>query len=339
MPKQKSIDARIKILDELLQDQYAKYSTDDLRTECEVRLEIENGNQPVEICCNTIRNDIKWIKERHGEDVIVSWREGKNQYYRYADPDFSIYKKALTARDVPQLTQIVSYLMRFKGLPQFEWVQDFMDKLQLDIDLDKMSDKIVGFDEMPFLKGLEFFSSLFNAIVDRKVLKVTFTDFAGDTYIFPFHPYYLKQFNKRWYVLGWNPVKGMLYNYPFDRIVSVEADKQKWIPKEETLGEDFDFTDYFSDIVGVTHFDKPMETVQLKVDRYSWNYMKTKPIHTDCEIEDTSDGGGLVTFKVIPNYELEQAILYYGEHIEVLEPLWLRDRMRQRAKAISELYK
>jgi predicted DNA-binding transcriptional regulator YafY len=42
------------------------------------------------------------------------------------------------------------------------------------------------------------------------------------------------------------------------------------------------------------------------------------------------DSGAVITIKVYPNIELEQLILSFGENVEVLEPLALRERIKQR---------
>lgn len=51
-----------------------------------------------------------------------------------------------------------------------------------------------------------------------------------------------------------------------------------------------------------------------------------------------TDKGFLVTLKLIPNLELEQVILSYGEDVEVLSPQSLRDTIESRIKLLYNLY-
>lgn len=334
MPTEKNRNERKQILDELLRGRDNKYSTEDLMNECNSRLEDKFGTD-MDICINTIRNDIAWIKETFGDEVIEEIKEGRHKYYRYADPNFSISDKTVRMEDLPQVVEMLSFLMRFRGLPHYEWIDELAEKMHLPEDLVSQSDKIVGFDEMPYLDGRKWFGFLFKAIVEKKALKMTYKDFkSSEPVLFTIHPYFLKQFNRRWFVVAWTPEKNWLSNYAFDRIVDLQPSEDAYIPNE-----DYDFIDYYEEIVGVTHLDKPLEKVKIRFDKESWNYVKTKPIHTVYSIESEDENGGVMQIEVIPNYELEQAILYYGEYAEVLEPLWLRNRMKERIAKMKELYK
>ena len=334
MPKEKNREERKQILDELLRDRSNKYSTEDLMNECISRLE-DKFDTEKDICINTIRNDIAWIRETFGDEVIEEIKEGRHKYYRYADPNFSISSKTVSLEDLPQAVEMLSFLMRFRGLPHYEWIDELAEKMPLPEDLVNQSDKIVGFDEMPYLDGRRWFGFLFKAIVEKKALKMTYKDFkSSEPVVFTIHPYFLKQYNRRWFVVAWTPEKGWLSNYAFDRILGLTPSSDAYVPND-----DYDFVDYYDEIVGVTHLNKPIETVKIRFAKESWDYVKTKPIHTSYTIESEDEDGGVMQIEVIPNYELEQAILYYGEYAEVLEPQWLRERMKGRIDRMKELYK
>lgn len=334
MPTEKNREERKHILDELLHDRENNYSTNDLLEECICRLE-DKYDTDKDICINTIRNDIAWIKETFGEDVIEERREGRHVYYRYADANFSIFNKTVRMEDLPQVVEMLSFLMRFRGLPHFEWIEDLAKKIQLPEDFVNKSDKIVGFDEMPRLRGLKWFGSLFTAIVEKTALEMSYKDFkSSEPFVLTIHPYFLKQYNRRWFVIAWTPEKRWLSNYALDRIFDLKPSSEVFIPNE-----DYDFVNYYEEIVGVTHLDKPVETVRIRFDKESWDYVKTKPMHTSQYVLSEDANGGLVQIQVIPNYELEQSILYFGENAEVLEPLWLRNRMKERIEKMKNAYK
>lgn len=48
--------------------------------------------------------------------------------------------------------------------------------------------------------------------------------------------------------------------------------------------------------------------------------------------------GCRVTLDVIVNHELEQELLFYGEHLTVLEPVSLREKMQERIKKMCSNY-
>lgn len=66
-------------------------------------------------------------------------------------------------------------------------------------------------------------------------------------------------------------------------------------------------------------------------------YAETKPLH-ESQRNKWTDKGFLVTLKLIPNLELEQVILSYGEDVEVLSPQSLRDTIESRIKLLYNLY-
>ena len=62
----------------------------------------------------------------------------------------------------------------------------------------------------------------------------------------------------------------------------------------------------------------------------------TKPIHGSQKKVRQDEKGLVIEIEVIPNYELEQLILSYGEAIQVLYPFTLKDKIKVRiASALS----
>ena len=67
-------------------------------------------------------------------------------------------------------------------------------------------------------------------------------------------------------------------------------------------------------------------------------YAETKPLH-ESQRNKWTDKGFLVTLKLIPNLELEQVILSYGEDVEVLSPESLRLTIQNRIEQMQSVYK
>jgi predicted DNA-binding transcriptional regulator YafY len=67
-------------------------------------------------------------------------------------------------------------------------------------------------------------------------------------------------------------------------------------------------------------------------------YLETKPLHRSQRIISRDDDGGIVEFDLIPNYELEHAILALGEHAKVLAPASLRDKIKERTRKSMNNY-
>src|ERR1700761_6569946 len=98
-------------------------------------------------------------------------------------------------------------------MPQFEWVNEFMPKLEQAFTLDKSIKPIIGFDSNEYLKGIHWLGELFHAILYKKVLCISYHSFkVAGTQKFILHPYFLKQYNNRWFIFGHNARLGKLTN-------------------------------------------------------------------------------------------------------------------------------
>jgi predicted DNA-binding transcriptional regulator YafY len=173
---------------------------------------------------------------------------------------------------------------------------------------------------------------LFNAIVQKKALSVRYAPFNGAPFTMNFHPHFLKQYNNRWFVFGLNELlENPTWNMALDRIEEITELTTPYRPSN------INWDDYFSDIIGVTRFDGALEEVQLLFDPKRAKYVQTKPLH-ESQKESTAEGGLLVRLQVVPNPELEQVILSFGEEVKVLKPLKLKERINDRAKKMQELY-
>jgi predicted DNA-binding transcriptional regulator YafY len=78
--------------------------------------------------------------------------------------------------------------------------------------------------------------------------------------------------------------------------------------------------------------------VVIKAQASQVDYIKTKPWHHSFTILNDDIEDFIFAIKVIPNYELETLILSYGEHVEIIEPYFLRSKIRARVKELQDTY-
>lgn len=96
------------------------------------------------------------------------------------------------------------------------------------------------------------------------------------------------------------------------------------------------FSSYFENIIGVTHEKgaKVEEVVIRTKSEYQHGLLLTKPLHHS--LEETIPFGehdgqwyGEVKLAIEPNRELRGRILMYGENLEVMQPLRLREQIKE----------
>lgn len=327
---------RYKVLDKCFRNPGKRYFLNDLITECEsVLLEIDPESNG--ISRRQIFEDIAFMESKEGWSIeLDKLRDGKKVYYRYTDLSFSINNMPLNEVEINQLKAAVDILSHFKGMPQFEWVNELVPKLQQGIVTDDSTATIMEFDSNQYLKGIEQLGPLHNAIFYKKVITISYQPFESDA---PFdvviHPYFLKQYNNRWFLFGYNPEKEKYdWNLAIDRIILIKETKGKYQKNNK-----IDWQEYFEDIIGVT---KPEgaepEKVVLHFKGRTGNYMETKPLHGSQKSKWINDNTLEVTLNIIINYELERLILSYADSVVVIQPLSLTEAIMHRLEVALNQY-
>lgn len=326
---------RYQVLDRCFRNTGRKYDIENLLEECNKALldfdPYSNG-----IKKRQLYDDIRFMKSEQGWSVeFDDIKEGRKVYYRYADTTFSINNQPLNQAEAGHLKSAMLILDRFKGLPQFNWIEELLPKLDQTFNLSEVSTKVMSFDSNEYLQGIENLSILFNAIVHQSPLKITYKSFKkSEPNLLEFHPYYLKQYNRRWFLLGKTEGYDTISNLALDRIVAIEEANINFIPNTK-----IDFEEYFEDIIGVTIPEEEQLTkIVLKASLSLAPYIKTKPIHgTQTKIHDNEEGYEF-SIEVKPNRELESIILGFGEELQVLQPPSIRQKIIERIQKNLSIY-
>lgn len=284
---------------------------------------------------NTILSDIRAINNQYGTNTIVAVRNGRNITYRYKDVRFSIYNMPLSHSEIIGLTQAISVLSRFDGMPEYEWLDGLISRFLPSQTSNESIKHIVGFDDNFDLRGRELFSPLLEAIVAKQVLLIRYQGYHNrQEFSAIMHPYYIKQYNNRWFLLGWNEERETITTFAFDRILDFTSIIRKYRPNS-----DIDFFEFFDDMIGVSRKldDKP-EEVRIFIVDSQLPYILSKPLHGTQRIIERTNDGAVLSIKVILNFELEQTILSLGEKAKVLYPTHFANKIVARIKEMARQY-
>ena len=261
--------------------------------------------------------------------------EGRRCYYRYSDKSFSIFNNELSAEEVTSLRSTIDILGRFRGVPTNAWLEDVISNLEFRFGVRPNPENVVSFEQNDLLKGTEFLGELIDSALNHQPLNILYRTFAGNERTTIIHPYHIKQFNGRWFLIGLQEGSHGNYitNKALDRIVKFSRANVPFIPNA-----DIDFNEYFKDIIGVTlPEDHPEpEEVLLKFDEARFPYVVNKPIHPSQETADEHEH--IIRLTVRPNKELEARIFSYGNQVEVLKPEWLRRQIAEKLQEILKKY-
>ena len=333
MSENKLASTRYRILDKCFSNPGKKYFIDDLIAACNEKLKENNLDQGVSR--RTILYDITHMESEAGWGAeILRLKDGKRTYYRYADTNFSIDNQPLNQAELEQLKSAMELLSRFEGMPQFKWVNELMPKMQQSFIMEKGGTPIISFDNNAYLTGIENLGSLFYHILYKRPLCITYQSYKSDQPSkFVIHPYYLKQYNNRWFLLGLNQKLDKITNLALDRIQVLKEETIDFVP------HCIDFQEYFDDIIGLTVPDGGIiEKIVLKFSESASPYVLSKPLHHSQKKIEYNSGELTVSIEVIPNYELESLVLSFGERVEVIKPEDFKDKIINRLEKSVSLY-
>lgn len=331
MAVNKNTQIRYNALDNCFSNKYKRYYMSDLIEHCSQILS-EHFGKVTTVSRRQIFDDIDFMRSEAGfEAPIESIKDGRKAYYKYSNSNFSILKAPLNPSELDSLNEALETFSRMNNIDGFDWVRSIQTKLQVGLNSPTNTKQIISLEENQFLVGIEYLNDLYQYIVNKQVLEISYQGFKSgylDTFIIS--PQFLKQYNNRWFLFGVNHKYGTIQNLALDRIQNIEFQSSDFIES------DIDFEEYFEDIIGVTNNaeEQPVD-VTIKLSDNIVPYIKSKPIHGSQKIKEN-----ILSIQVKINYELESLILSYGENMEVIDPRELEKRILQRLdKAISQYSK
>lgn len=324
---------RYQALDRCFSKRYGRFYIEDLIEACNKALyEFTGSTEGVKR--RTIFSDIAYMESPEGWNAPIKRNyEGKRCFYTYEDENFSINNKPLSDAEIETIDEALIMLNRFKGMEGFEWIDEFIANFEDKLGKKNSGAPVIGYEQNPFLKGIEHLSPLFNYIVNKQTLEVKYTRFHAEQKTLVFHPYFLKQYNNRWFLFGIDQAKpDRIANLALDRIDELTPSNVPFIPNDS-----YDFGEYFDDVVGVSvpRAGEPMEIV-LRFDESTFPYIESKPMHGSQA--PVVGEPRTIRLTVFDTFELEQLILSHGEHVEVLAPEEFREKMKLRIRALAEQY-
>ena len=320
--------SRCEILDKILyKNPYKEWTRIDLLKEINKELTLKKHEK---ISIRTFYNDIEYLRDKR--DAVFIEKRG---VYSYENKSFRAFSEKLTADDKKALKDVTVLMKQFKGLPLYPALEEAFIHIDRYVNFENEPD-IVQF-EANVYEGEQYITPFYNAVKKKQVLLLQYKDFrSSHTTLYTIHPYFLKEFRNRWYVVGWVEESGRYQNVPLDRIVSHSVSTIKEFKDYST--DEFSPATFFKDVIGVTVESTGVEVVRIKVAQRTAPYLKTKKLHpsqiTISEAEDFS----IFQLEVINNYELRAEIRRLGDAIEVLSPESLRMELAAEFENLINMY-
>lgn len=322
---------RYKTIDKCLQNQFRQWTLNDLIEAVSDAL-YEYEGKDVDVSKRTVQLDLQMMRSDklgYNAPIIVYDRK----FYKYEDEDYSIVNIPVTEKDIKVMNEAIQLLRQFKDFSLFKEMDGVLQRLEDSVNSSQKDKRaIIHLDKNEQLKGLEFIDVLYDAIQNKNVIELSYKSFkARKASVIRVHPQLLKEFNNRWFLLA--SQKGKFITLALDRMSEI-------VKLENETYEDFqiDGDVYYKDVVGVTVSNSRAQRIQFKIDNKNAPYVITKPFHSSQRVIEKTNDGVIFNIFVQINFELERLILGFGDSIEVMKPLKLRNRMIKKLKASVRSY-
>lgn len=333
MPKNKDFFHRIAIIDECLRRRDKKWYVDELLDSVNDRLLLDYGKS---ISVRTLKYDLDYLlKEK--DAPIEKIRDGNRVLIRYSNVNFSIKNIPLHDEELVLLKDAVNILRQISELSIIHDIDSIVSKLENTIVAGQQSNhSIVQFEKHTFSTGSAYIDDIFTAIKAGISLEIDYQPFnKEEPYYWTIHPYLLKEYRNRWFLIGRFSNMQNLVTIALDRIKKIKPSPEEYISNDL-----FDSENFFNNLIGITLPEgESVSDIIINVKPKQAPYILTKPIHFSQKVLNTNEDGGIqINLQLINNYELRSVLLSYGADLEVVKPQKLREQMKEAFESGVQLY-
>lgn len=301
------------------------------------------------ITLRQLQNDLNDMSEQLNAPIDNGRGQRK---VKYSDVSFCVFNRTREPYKITDSENVLDGRLNWLRL-QVDFMQEsfFNDKLL----------EVMDYDDNMQLANIEGLPKILRAIIKERVIQFQYAKkFSTETERRIVHPYFLHQYNNRWYLFALCRAKDNLKDgerpdsskdgircYALDRISDIGDANVKGILYESMTVQELRTykRKYFSHIVGVMNDGRgDITDMSLIFDfgtgdkekddkiKLFYNLLKSNPFYQDFKFDD-SEKNGYASAKIRPNPELENHLMMYA-HAGYITDDAIREGVVKRAKEI-----
>ena len=332
---------RLKILDSVLSESKDGYPMSRLT-------KILTDKLGVDIDRFKVTRDLKFLQDVLGVSIVNEPREvdingsfRQVEFWKYLESGSSIFSASdsLTEDERVFLARALE-MLGLKGISNSK----IFTKLKLKANTNR---EFISFTKNPLEKSISnIFDRLRLHIQRQEVVSFKVRNRkTGEKTLHHVHPWYLREYNRRWYLLGYEDREKKIDHYCLDRISSSTR-----ILAKQYISPTVSIEDILKDVIGISlPIEEPVEIIFWVSDE-SIDFVSNKPLHSsqqrlsDKDIEVVIpnamrlNGGGYFKIFCKINYELIRELMSFGEHLIALTPNEVRGKIKERLSKMTNAY-
>ncbi len=333
MPKNKEALIRYRVINRCLKEQ-TYVTKQELKEACERALDIcPVGSRTIDGDIHAMRYD-----DRLGYNAPIIMDRSRGAYY-YEDPSYSIDNIPLNEDEMESIIFASKLLEQFKNVEIFKKFAGSVQKIVDAVNVYRLDDEntyrdFIEFENVDEAKGTEYIEPIIDALKNKDVIKIEYRSFTTKKNSVNFiHPYLLKEYRNRWYLIGYHDNYKGIRTYSLDRFVNLEVDYSI-----DFIDTGFDAHKYYENVIGISVLDKEPVEIHISFTKMQAQYVITQPLHHSQELVSESQNRYIFKYFLVPNFEFYAQILGWGKEVEILKPDDVREKVKEVAQSVIEKY-
>lgn len=180
---------------------------------------------------------------------------------------------------------------------------------------------------------IKVFELLTEAVVSNRVVEFDYFSLrASKPELRRVAPYHLACINNQWYLIGADQTRNQLRTFALTRVGNVKNLKIPFVRPTN-----FSVAKMLAGSFSAFQAERT-EHVKIRFDAFAARLVRERQWHKSQKMRATDDGGVELTMRVGIAPDLENWILSWGDHVEVMEPLELRRRISTTIRNMATKY-
>ena len=261
----------------------------------------------------------RWIKNDMSDGEPLS----RATFNRYKEAIEEIFDLTIDCQRKGGYLYSIKNESMIKSNKYQNWLLDTLSVSNMLIESDSLQSRIL-LENIP--AGKQYLQPIINAMKQEHKLLMTYHKFGQqDNYTITVEPYAIKVFKQRWYLLANDYKRDTPSIYALDRMVSLEELHTTFHYPADFSPEAF-FLNYYGVLCPP---DSHPQRIVIRAYYPFAHYLHTLPLHrTQTVLLDTTEYTDFELY-LCPTFDFKQELLAQGKDVEVLQPLSLREDMKQ----------
>jgi predicted DNA-binding transcriptional regulator YafY len=289
-----------------------------------------------EVSVKTVQRDVDFMRDQLMLPIEYHTRE---HGFFYSRPVGQFPLITVSEGEVVALLVAQKAAEQYRGTPFEKPLQSAFQKLvsslagETNISLHELSEAVSFHSAGVPNSQIKLFELLTEALVSNHLVEFDYFSLrANKAELRQVAPYHLACINNQWYLIGADQSRAQLRTFALTRIANV---KDLQVPFDRPA--DFSVAKMLAGSFAAFQAART-EHVKIRFDAFAARLVRERQWHKSQKMRPTDDGGMELTMRVGLAPDLENWILGWGEHAEVIEPVELRKQICTTIRKMAAKY-